>query len=47
MTSIGIEIEEHLLFTLGPLTTSKTVKQAMFRDLGAHDSDFVEAIADV
>ena len=47
MTSLDIEIEENLLFTPGPLTTSKTVKEAMMRDLGSHDSDFIEAIQEV
>jgi hypothetical protein len=30
-----------LLFTPGPLTTSATVKEAMLRDLGSLDSDFL------
>lgn len=33
-----------LLFTPGPLTTSATVKQAMLRDLGSHDSDFLASV---
>jgi len=36
-----------LLFTPGPLTTSKTVKQAMLRDLGTWDREFIEVVADV
>ena len=33
-----------LLFTPGPLTTSATVKQAMLRDLGSLDRDFLESV---
>jgi len=33
------------LFTPGPLTTSATVKQAMLRDLGSRDGEFVAAVA--
>lgn len=33
-----------LLFTPGPLTTSATVKQAMLRDLGSLDSDFLATV---
>ena len=33
-----------LLFTPGPLTTSATVKQAMLRDLGSLDSDFLTSV---
>ena len=32
------------LFTPGPLTTSRTVKQAMLRDLGSRDSEFIDTI---
>ena len=32
------------LFTPGPLTTSRTVKQAMLRDLGSRDTEFIETI---
>lgn len=35
------------LYTPGPLTTSRTVKQAMQRDLGSRDFAFVEAVADI
>ena len=38
---------DKLLFTPGPLTTSATVKQAMLRDLGSRDSEFLAAIEDV
>jgi 2-aminoethylphosphonate-pyruvate transaminase len=33
-----------LLFTPGPLTTSATVKQAMLRDLGSLDGDFLATV---
>jgi 2-aminoethylphosphonate-pyruvate transaminase len=33
-----------LLFTPGPLTTSETVKQAMMRDLGSRDTEFLEIV---
>lgn len=36
-----------LLFTPGPLTTSKTVKQAMLRDVGTWDREFSEVVAQV
>lgn len=32
------------LFTPGPLTTSMTVKQAMLRDLGSRDHEFISAV---
>lgn len=35
------------LFTPGPLTTSSTVKQAMLRDLGSRDDEFVTAVAEI
>jgi 2-aminoethylphosphonate-pyruvate transaminase len=34
-----------LLFTPGPLTTSKGVKQAMLRDLGSRDAEFLAVIS--
>src|SRR5271157_2205212 len=33
-----------LLFTPGPLTTSESVKQAMMRDLGSRDTEFLEVV---
>jgi 2-aminoethylphosphonate-pyruvate transaminase len=36
-----------VLFTPGPLTTSDTVKQAMLRDLGSLDSDFLSTVRSV
>ncbi len=35
------------LFTPGPLTTSRTVKQAMLRDLGSRDVEFINIVKDV
>jgi 2-aminoethylphosphonate-pyruvate transaminase len=39
--------KDNLLFTPGPLTTSRTVKQAMLRDLGSRDNEFIEIVADI
>ena len=39
--------KDKALFTPGPLTTSATVKQAMLRDLGSRDTQFIETIADI
>lgn len=39
--------KDKVLFTPGPLTTSPTVKQAMLRDLGSRDFEFMEAVRDV
>jgi 2-aminoethylphosphonate-pyruvate transaminase len=36
--------KDKTLFTPGPLTTSRTVKQAMLRDLGSRDIVFIEAV---
>ena len=36
-----------LLFTPGPLTTSAAVKQAMLRDLGSRDEEFLHIVRDV
>jgi 2-aminoethylphosphonate--pyruvate transaminase len=38
---------DSLLFTPGPLSTSPTVKQAMLRDLGARDEEFLGVVCDV
>jgi len=35
------------LFTPGPLTTSRTVKQAMLRDLGSRDFEFIQVIREI
>ncbi len=36
--------KQKLLFTPGPLSTSETVKQAMLRDLGSRDTEFLEVV---
>ncbi|MEO2032029.1 MAG: aminotransferase class V-fold PLP-dependent enzyme, partial [Planctomycetaceae bacterium] len=38
---------ERTLFTPGPLTTSQTVKQAMLRDLGSRDVEFIETVRSI
>ena len=40
-------IEEPWLFTPGPLTTSKTVKQAMLVDYGSRDNKFIDINASI
>jgi len=39
--------KDKILFTPGPLTTSRTVKQAMLRDLGSRDLEFMEMVKDL
>src|SRR5512133_1702487 len=39
--------KDKALFTPGPLTTSRTVKQAMLRDLGSRDVEFIQMVADI
>jgi 2-aminoethylphosphonate-pyruvate transaminase len=39
--------KDKALFTPGPLTTSATVKQAMLRDLGSRDAEFIEVIREI
>src|SRR5215467_1818017 len=39
--------KDKALFTPGPLTTSRTVKQAMLRDLGSRDFEFISVIKDI
>ena len=39
--------KDKILFTPGPLTTSRTVKQALLRDLGSRDYEFISIVADV
>ena len=39
--------KDKALFTPGPLTTSRTVKQAMLQDLGSRDTTFIEIVRDV
>ena len=38
---------EQLLFTPGPLTTGKSTKEAMLRDLGSRDRTFIEMVRDI
>lgn len=38
------EARDRPLFTPGPLTTSRTVKQAMLRDLGSRDREFIDTV---
>jgi len=35
------------LFTPGPLTTSQNVKQAMLRDLGSRDTEFIQLVREI
>jgi 2-aminoethylphosphonate-pyruvate transaminase len=39
--------KDKILFTPGPLTTSRTVKQAMLRDLGSRDHEFIGVVRDI
>lgn len=39
--------KDKALFTPGPLTTSRTVKQAMLRDLGSRDPEFTAIVAEI
>jgi 2-aminoethylphosphonate-pyruvate transaminase len=40
----GSETNDKTLFTPGPLTTSASVKQAMLRDLGSRDDEFISTV---
>jgi 2-aminoethylphosphonate-pyruvate transaminase len=42
-----IDWKDKLLLTPGPLTTSRTVKQAMLRDLGSRDTEFIGIVRDI
>lgn len=44
MEAINTLTKDKLLFTPGPLTTSMTVKQAMMRDLGSRDIEFINTV---
>lgn len=39
--------KDKILFTPGPLTTSPTVKQAMLRDLGSRDFEFIGMVKEI
>lgn len=40
-------MKDKRLFTPGPLTTSRTVKAAMLRDLGSRDEEFIALVKDI
>ncbi len=42
-----MDAQAKLLFTPGPLTTSSTVKEAMQRDLGSRDKEFVDIVSEI
>lgn len=39
--------KDKILFTPGPLTTSRTVKQSLLRDLGSRDYELIDIVADI
>lgn len=39
--------ENKILFTPGPLTTSSSVKEAMLRDVGSRDTEFIEVVKNI
>lgn len=39
--------KDKLLFTPGPLTTSRTVKEAMLRDVGSRDEEFIAMVREI
>ena len=39
--------KDKILFTPGPLTTSRTIKQAMLRDLGSRDFEFIGLVGQI
>ena len=39
--------KDKILFTPGPLTTSRTVKLAMLRDLGSRDTEFIAVVREI
>src|ERR1039458_3916101 len=39
--------KDKILFTPGPLTTSRTVKLAMLRDLGSRDAEFIGVVREI
>ncbi len=46
MTNIP-QWKDKILFTPGPLTTSRTVKQAMLKDLGSRDFEFIKIVKEI
>ena len=39
--------QDKLLFTPGPLTTSAAVKEAMLRDVGSRDAEFLKVVREI
>lgn len=39
--------QRKLLFTPGPLTTSRTVKEVMMKDVGSRDDEFIQAVKEI
>ncbi len=39
--------KDKILYTPGPLTTSRTVKQAMLRDIGSRDFEFIQLVKNI
>jgi 2-aminoethylphosphonate-pyruvate transaminase len=39
--------KDTILFTPGPLTTSRDVKQAMLRDIGSRDFEFIAYVREI
>ena len=42
-----VDKKDKPLFTPGPLTTSATVKEAMLRDLGSRDGEFIGVVRNI
>ena len=42
-----VDKKDKPLFTPGPLTTSATVKEAMLRDLGSRDGEFIGVVTNI
>ena len=42
-----VDKKDKPLFTPGPLTTSAPVKEAMLRDLGSRDGEFIDGVRDI
>ncbi|MFQ5854143.1 MAG: 2-aminoethylphosphonate--pyruvate transaminase [Anaerolineae bacterium] len=47
LLAIDLGWKDKILFTPGPLTTSRTVKQAMLRDVGSRDFEFIELVREI
>jgi len=47
LTKKIIKIGDKALFTPGPLNCSMTVKQAMLRDLGSRDVEFINTVKEI